>query len=33
LGGPGWDRKSCENVAFADDLTIACEEISRAIGA
>lgn len=33
LGGPGWDRKSCESVAFADDLTIACEEISRAIGA
>ena len=33
LGGPGWDRKKCESVAFADDLTVACEEITRAIGA
>jgi len=33
LGGPGWDRKKCGSVAFADDLLVACEEITRAIGA
>jgi DNA-binding transcriptional MerR regulator len=33
LGGPGWDRKECADVAFADDLTLACQEIKQAIGA
>ena len=33
LGGPGWDRKKCAQVAFADDLTLACSEIKQAIGA
>ena len=33
LGGPGWDRTQCGSVAFADDLSVACEEITRAIGA
>jgi DNA-binding transcriptional MerR regulator len=33
LGGPGWDRKSCADVPFADDLALACSEIKEAIGA
>jgi hypothetical protein len=33
LGGPGWDREECTDVAFADDLTLACQEIKQAIGA
>ena len=33
LGGPGWDRKKCTEVAFADDLALACSEIKQAIGA
>lgn len=33
LGGPGWDRKKCADVAFADDLSLACEQIKQAIGA
>ena len=33
LGGPGWDRQECVEVAFADDLTLACQEIKQAIGA
>jgi len=33
LGGPGWDRKSCADVPFADDLALACTEIKEAIGA
>jgi DNA-binding transcriptional MerR regulator len=33
LGGPGWDREQCTDVAFADDLTLACEQIKQAIGA
>ena len=33
LGGPGWDREECDEVAFADDLTLACQEIKQAIGA
>ena len=33
LGGPGWDRNQCGDVAFADDLTLACEQIKQAIGA
>jgi len=33
VGGPGWDRKKCESVVFAEDLSMACEEITRAIGA
>ena len=33
LGGPGWDREQCASVAFADDLTTACEQIKQAIGA
>jgi len=33
LGGPGWDREECVEVAFADDLTLACQEIKQAIGA
>ena len=33
LGGPGWDRQECDEVAFADDLTLACQEIKQAIGA
>ena len=33
LGGPGWDRDECGEVAFADDLTLACEEIKQALGA
>lgn len=33
LGGPGWDRQSCAEVPFADDLALACSEIKEAIGA
>ncbi len=33
LGGPGWDRDECGEVAFADDLSLACEQIKQAIGA
>ena len=33
LGGPGWDREECTDVAFADDLSVACEQIKQAIGA
>jgi hypothetical protein len=33
LGGPGWDREECGDVAFADDLTLACQEIKQALGA
>ena len=33
LGGPGWNRNECSEVAFVDDLTLACEEIKQAIGA
>ena len=33
LGGPGWDRDECADVAFADDLTLACEQIKQALGA
>ena len=33
LGGSGWDRDECAEVAFADDLTLACEQIKQAIGA
>jgi methanogenic corrinoid protein MtbC1 len=32
LGGPGWDRNSCEDIVFAEDLAVACEEITRAVG-
>ena len=33
LGGPGWDREECADVAFADDLALACEQIKQALGA
>jgi len=33
LGGPGWDRGQCQEVAFAEDLALACSEIKQAIGA
>jgi len=33
LGGPGWDRNKCTEIAFADDLALACTEIKQAIGA
>lgn len=33
LGGPGWDRRECSDMPFADDLTLACEQIKQAIGA
>jgi len=33
LGGPGWDRDKCADMPFADDLTLACEQIKQAIGA
>jgi DNA-binding transcriptional MerR regulator len=33
LGGPGWDRDQCTEVAFAEDLALACSEIKQAIGA
>ncbi len=32
VGGPGWDRESCEDVVVAQDLTHACDEIERAVG-
>ena len=33
LGGPGWNREECSEMPFADDLTLACEQIKQAIGA
>ncbi len=33
LGGPGWDRDECDDVSFADDLTLACDQIKQALGA
>jgi DNA-binding transcriptional MerR regulator len=33
LGGPGWNRDQCIEVAFAEDLALACSEIKQAIGA
>ena len=33
LGGPGWDREECTDVAFADDLPLACQQIKQALGA
>ena len=33
LGGPGWDRDKCTEVAFAEDLALACSQIKQAIGA
>ena len=33
LGGPGWDRKQCADIPFAEDLSFACSEIKQAIGA
>ncbi len=33
LGGPGWDREGCTDVAYADDLSLAYEQIKQAIGA
>jgi hypothetical protein len=33
LGGPGWDRKKCVEMPFADGLALACSEIKQAIGA
>lgn len=33
LGGPGWDREQCTDVAFADDLTMACTHIKQSVGA
>jgi hypothetical protein len=33
LGGPGWNRDQCTEVAFAEDLALACSEIKQAIGA
>jgi methanogenic corrinoid protein MtbC1 len=33
LGGPGWDRDQCGDVAFADDLSLACAQIKQALGA
>jgi len=33
LGGPGWNRDQCIEVAFAEDLALACSEIRQAIGA
>jgi MerR family transcriptional regulator, light-induced transcriptional regulator len=32
LGGPGWDRKECSDVAIVEDITQACLEIERAVG-
>lgn len=32
LGGPGWDRDSCDGVVLAEDLSQACLEIERAVG-
>ena len=33
LGGPGWNRDQCVEVAFAADLALACSEIKQASGA
>ena len=33
LGGPGWNPQHCSEVAFAQDLQRACEEIGQAVGA
>jgi len=33
LGGPGWNQQKCSQVAFANDLQRACDEITQAIGA
>jgi DNA-binding transcriptional MerR regulator len=33
LGGPGWDRKKCVEMPFADGLALASSEIKQAIGA
>jgi MerR family transcriptional regulator, light-induced transcriptional regulator len=32
VGGPGWNRETCEDVVVAQDLTHACDEIERAVG-
>lgn len=32
LGGPGWDRDSCDGVVLVEDLYQACLEIERAVG-
>ena len=32
IGGPGWDRNSCDDVVLVQDLTQACLEIERAVG-
>lgn len=32
LGGPGWDRETCKDVAVVQDLSQACAEIERAVG-
>jgi hypothetical protein len=33
LGGPGWSESDCANMTKTPDLHIACEEITRAVGA
>ena len=33
LGGPGWDRDECGDASFADDLSLACAQITQALGA
>lgn len=33
LGGPGWNKELCAEVAFAFDIQSACDEIAQAIGA
>ncbi|CAB5239503.1 unannotated protein [freshwater metagenome] len=33
LGGPGWDTEKCTEVVHVASLTLACEEIARAVGA
>jgi len=32
LGGPGWDRQECTDVAIVEDISQACIEIERAVG-
>lgn len=32
LGGPGWDRQSCKEAAFVENISQACQEIERAVG-
>lgn len=32
LGGPGWNRDSCDGVVLVEDLSLACLEIERAVG-